>query len=70
MAHRELERENSLGSSIIIFVVAFALFLGSIYSFSFLTLSNVWPCALALGLLFLAFFIPMTFLGRSDSAGE
>ena len=45
MAHRELERQNSLGSSIIIFVVAFALFLGSIYSFYFLTLSNVWPCA-------------------------
>lgn len=70
MAHRELERENSLGSSIVLFVIAFVLFLGGIYSFSFMTLENVWPCALALVLIGLAFFIPMTFMGRSDSAGE
>jgi hypothetical protein len=70
MPNRELEGENPLGSSVVLFVIAFIFFLGGIYSFSFMTLKNVWPCALALGLIFLAFFIPMTFLGRSDSAGE
>ena len=70
MPHRELGRESSLGSSVVIFIITFAFFLGGIYSFSFMTLQNVWPCALALLLIFLAFFVPMTFIGRSDSAGE
>ncbi|BAS08033.1 hypothetical protein AHiyo4_14550 [Arthrobacter sp. Hiyo4] len=45
------------------------LFLGSIYSLSFLTLGNPWPMAACLGLFFLAFWIPQTITGRSDSAG-
>ena len=62
--------ENSLVTSIVLFAVMMALFLGSIYSLSFLTLENPWPMAVCLGLFALAFWIPQTILGRSDSAGE
>ena len=64
------QNENSLVTSIVLFVVMMALFLGSIYSLSFLTLGNPWPMAGCLGLFALAFWIPQTILGRSDSAGE
>ena len=46
------------------------LFLGAIYSLSFLTLENTWPMAVCLVLFAAAFWIPQTLLGRSDSAGE
>ncbi|MCD4849755.1 hypothetical protein LN996_02905 [Arthrobacter sp. AK01] len=65
-----IERENNLGTSIVLFVVMFVLFLGAIYSLSFLSLENPWPMAVCLGLFALAFWIPQTILGRSDSAGE
>ncbi|MET4540679.1 uncharacterized membrane protein YgdD (TMEM256/DUF423 family) [Arthrobacter bambusae] len=65
-----IERENNLGTSIVLFVVMIVLFLGSIYSLSFLSLENPWPMAVCLGLFALAFWIPQTILGRSDSAGE
>ena len=64
------QNENSLGSSIILFVLMMALFAGSLYSLSFLTLSNPWPMAVCLILFALAFWIPQTVTGRSDSAGE
>ena len=64
------QNENSLVSSIVLFVAMMALFLGSIYSLSFLTLGNPWPMAVCLGLFFLAYWIPQTITGRSDSAGE
>jgi hypothetical protein len=64
------QNENKLGTSIILFVVCMALFLGSIYSLSFLTLGNPWPMAACLALFALAYWIPQTILGRSDSAGE
>ena len=64
------QNENSLVTSVFLFVVMMALFLGSIYSLSFLTLENPWPMAVCLGLFALAFWIPQTILGRSDSAGE
>ena len=64
------QNENTLAGSIILFVVIMALFLGSIYSLSFLTLGNPWPMAACLGLFALAFWIPQTITGRSDSAGE
>ncbi|MFC7847879.1 hypothetical protein ACFUTU_05330 [Arthrobacter sp. NPDC057388] len=64
------QNENTLAGSIILFVVIMALFLGSIYSLSFLTLGNPWPMAVCLGLFALAFWIPQTITGRSDSAGE
>ena len=37
---------------------------------SFLTLGNPWPMAVCLVLFALAFWIPQTITGRSDSAGE
>lgn len=64
------QNENSLVTSIALFVVMIALFLGSVYSLTWLTLDNYWPMAICLGLFTLAFWIPMTVLGRSDSAGE
>ena len=64
------QNENSLVTSIVLFVVMMALFLGSIYSLSFLTLGNPWPMAACLVLFALAYWIPQTILGRSDSAGE
>jgi hypothetical protein len=64
------QNENSLVTSIVLFVAMMALFLGAIYSLSFLTLGNPWPMAVCLGLFALAFWIPQTILGRSDSAGE
>ncbi|MBB6403567.1 hypothetical protein [Arthrobacter sp. AZCC_0090] len=65
-----IEKENPLGQSILLFVFSMVLFLGAIYSLSFLTLSNPWPMAVCLGLFALAFWIPQTILGRSNSAGE
>lgn len=65
-----IEKENNLGQSILLFVFSMVLFLGAIYSLSFLTLSNPWPMAVCLGLFALAFWIPQTILGRSNSAGE
>ncbi|MBT2548468.1 DUF4407 domain-containing protein [Arthrobacter sp. ISL-65] len=64
------QNENALAGSIVLFVVLMALFLGAIYSLSFLTLGNPWPMAVCLGLFALAFWIPQTITGRSDSAGE
>ncbi|GAA3276636.1 hypothetical protein [Paenarthrobacter aurescens] len=65
-----IEKENSLVQSIVLFVVMIVLFLAAIYSLSFLTLDNPWPMAVCLGLFALAFWIPQTIFGRSDSAGE
>jgi hypothetical protein len=64
------QNENPLAGSIVLFVVIMALFLGAIYSLSFLSLGNPWPMAVCLGLFALAFWIPQTITGRSDSAGE
>jgi hypothetical protein len=64
------QNENKLGTSILLFVVMIGLFLGAVYSLSFLTLDNPWPMAVCLGLFALAFWIPQSILGRSDSAGE
>lgn len=69
-ASKPIEKENNLGQSILIFAVMMVLFLGAMYSLSFLTLSNPWPMAVCLGLFGLAFWIPQTILGRSNSAGE
>ncbi|QDY88890.1 hypothetical protein E7Y32_00605 [Arthrobacter sp. UKPF54-2] len=62
--------ESSLASSVVLFVLMMALFFGALYSLSFLSLGNPWPMAACLGLFALAFWIPQTLLGRSDSAGE
>jgi len=65
-----IEKENNLGVSIVLFLIMIVLFLGAIYSLSFLSLDNPWPMAVCQGLFALAFWIPQTILGRSDSAGE
>jgi hypothetical protein len=65
-----IEKENPLGQSILLFLFSMVLFLGAIYSLAFLTLENTWPMAICLGLFALAFWIPQTILGRSNSAGE
>jgi hypothetical protein len=50
------------------FAVFFILFLGAIYALSFWTLENAWiPGIVCLALAGLAFGIPQTILGRSDS---
>ena len=67
---RSPKSENHLGSSIVLFVLMMALFFGALYSLSFLTLGNPWPMAACLVLFALAFWIPQTITGRSDSAGE
>jgi fatty acid desaturase len=67
---RTPQNENKLGGSIVLFVICFALFLGAIYSLSFLSLGNPWPMAVCLILFALAFWLPQTIFGRSDSAGE
>lgn len=67
---KPVENENSLASSIGLFLIMIALFLGAIYSLSFMTLDNPWPMAVCIGLFALAFWIPQTILGRSDTAGE
>lgn len=64
------QNENSLVTSVFLFVVMMALFLGAVYSLTFLSLDNPWPMAVCLGLFALAFWIPQTITGRSDSAGE
>ena len=64
------QNENTLAGSIVLFVVIMALFLGAIYSLSFLSLENPWPMAVCLGLFALAFWIPQTITGRSESAGD
>jgi hypothetical protein len=63
------QNENSLVGSILLFVSMMVLFLGSLYSLSFLTLGNAWPMAVCLSLFALTFWIPQTITGRSDSAG-
>ena len=65
-----IAKENNLGTSIVLFLVMIVLFLGAIYSLSFLSLENPWPMAVCLGLFALDFWIPQTILGRWDSAGE
>ncbi|WP_427133163.1 hypothetical protein [Pseudarthrobacter sp. S9] len=64
------QSENSLASTIVIFVLMMVLFGGALYSLSFLALGNPWPMAVCLGLFAASFWIPQTLLGRSDSAGE
>ena len=64
------QNENSMASSLILFALMMVLFFASLYSLSFLTLGNPWPMAACLGLFALAFWIPQTITGRSDSAGE
>ena len=66
--------ENNLVQTIILFVIFFGLFLGGILAMSFWSLKTpehaFIPGGIAFLCVFLALMIPMTFIGRSDSAGE
>ncbi|MEE2521669.1 hypothetical protein V1639_01715 [Pseudarthrobacter sp. J75] len=64
------ENENRLVPTVVSFVIMMVLFLASIYVLGFLTLDTIWPMGASLVLVFLAFWIPQTIMGRSDSAGE
>lgn len=57
-------------ASAVAFVLMFILFAGAIYSLTFFERTNVWPFAVCLTLFFLAFWIPQTILGRSDTGGR
>ena len=59
--------EGNLLQSVLAFAVMFILFAASIYSLTFFERTNVWPFAVCLALFFLAFWIPQTILGRSDT---
>lgn len=61
--------EGQLGSNIVLFVIFFVLFLGSVYALSFWDFENVWvPGLVSLGLLTLVFFVIKGVLGRNQSA--
>ncbi|NJC21789.1 hypothetical protein BJ994_000865 [Arthrobacter pigmenti] len=62
--------DGHLLENLLVYAVMLALFLGSIYIMSFGTKENVWPFAISLVLGFLAFWIPQTILGRSDTGGQ
>lgn len=68
--NQPIENENPLVGNVIIFVVMCALFALGLVLVSWLDFTTVWPMA-ALILCFAgAFFIPMTFLGRSDAGSD
>ncbi|WP_104091132.1 hypothetical protein [Arthrobacter sp. GMC3] len=74
MSNNGYRGENNLVQSIIMFVIFFALFLGGIFAMSFWSLESFAhafvPGAIGLGLVFLSLVIPLTWIGRSNSAGE
>lgn len=74
MSNNAYRGENSLVQSVVLFVIFFALFLGGIFAFSYWSLESFAhafvPAGVGIGLCALSFFVPMTIMGRSDSAGE
>jgi hypothetical protein len=74
MSSSSYRGENSRAQSIVLFVIFFALFLGGIFAMSFWSLESFAhafvPAGVGLGLCALSFWVPMTILGRSNSAGE
>lgn len=74
MSNSSYRRENNLVQSAVLFAIFLILFLGGIFSFSFWSLEDFShafiPGAVGIGLCSLAFFVPMTIIGRSDTAGE
>ncbi|MFQ4150497.1 hypothetical protein AAGW05_17730 [Arthrobacter sp. LAPM80] len=74
MSNSSYRGEHSTVQSVILFVIFLALFLGGIFSFSFWSLESFahafGPAIAGIGLCALAFFVPMTIIARSDSAGE
>lgn len=74
MANTGYKSENNLIQSVVLFVIFFAMFLGGLFALSFWSLESFAhafvPGTIALVLCSLAFIIPMTWIGRSNSAGE
>lgn len=64
------ENENSMATKVVSFVIMMVLFLAGVFVLQYLRLDNVWPMGASLVLVFLAFWIPQSIMGRSDSAGE
>lgn len=74
MSNGSYRSENNLVQSIILFVIFFGLFLGGIFALSFWSLESPGHAFIPGGIAFLCVFlslaIPMTWIGRSNSAGE
>lgn len=74
MSNNAYRGENSTVQSVVLFVIFFALFLGGIYAFSYWSLESFahafMPAGIGIGLCTLAILVPVTIIGRSDSAGE
>ena len=71
MSNSSYRRENNLAQTVIMFVIFLAMFLGGIYAMSYWSLENAFvPGITAFALIFLSLVIPMTWIGRSNSAGE
>lgn len=68
--NRPIENENPTVSTIIIFVIMMAIFVLGLVAVSWLDFTTVWPMAVLILCFAGAFFIPMTFIGRSDSGHE
>lgn len=62
--------DGHLLQNVVGFALMFILFAASIYSLTFFERTNVWPFAVCLTLFFLAFWIPQTILGRSDTGQQ
>ncbi|MDX2341057.1 hypothetical protein NJC10_05160 [Micrococcus sp. M4NT] len=59
---------GGVGSSVLLFLLSFGLFLGSLYAMGFWSLDNAWLAGLiALALATIAFLIPQGILGRGDT---
>ena len=59
--------EGHLVNNLVTFAVMMVMFLGSIFALTFFDQHNVWAFAVCLTLFFLAFWVPQTILGRSDT---
>ncbi|WP_026553872.1 hypothetical protein [Arthrobacter sp. 35W] len=70
MSNGAYKPENNLAQTIILVVIFSVLFCGGVFAFSFLSLDNVWPAAIAIGLCSLSFIVPMTFMNRSDTGQQ
>ena len=74
MSRGSYRSENNPVQSVILFVIFFGLFLCGFFAMSFWSLEDAAhafvPGAIAFLCVFLALVIPMTWIGRSNSAGE
>jgi hypothetical protein len=62
--------EGRLVPNLVAFTIMLVLFVAAVYALSFFERTNVLPFGISLALAFLAFWIPQTIMGRSDTGGE